>query len=67
MKSCGRSYRARAFCFARCGAARASFGVSHAQQPWQPTKTVEFIVPAGQVGAPTRWRGAVQGTSPSTI
>jgi len=33
---------------------------------WEPTKTVEFIVPAGTGAAPTRWRDSRSRSSPST-
>ena len=61
MKSFGRSYRAGAFLVAGVALLGAGFGPSHAQQPWQPTKTVEFIVPAGTGGGADQMARLVDG------
>jgi hypothetical protein len=49
-----------------CFAVAAALAPAGAHAAWEPTKPVEFIVPAGTVAARTRWRASFRAWSPST-
>ena len=61
MKSYYSSRRAGAILIAGAALLGSSFGPSHAQQSWQPTKTVEFVIPAGTGGGADQMARAIQG------
>ena len=49
------------------GTAVLSFALPTAHAAWEPTRPVEFIIPAGTGGGADRWPAPSRASSPSTI